>query len=108
MSDYLLTFAERFDDDAWEIEAKGWYPGATLTCSGKTYRLIFYDPFRLAQEIEDELRNGCVFFEPNLVIVPSVTRQCMQEANIVFVTSLTRSAPHSRISDPPRGWPPHQ
>jgi hypothetical protein len=40
----------------------------------------FYEPVRLAQEIEDELERGSPFFEPNLVLVPSVTRQHMETA----------------------------
>ena len=80
MTNYSLAFAKGFDDYASIIETKGWYPEARRTFSGKQYRLTFYDPFRLRQEIEAELQRGRAFFEPNLVIVPSVNRQNMEKA----------------------------
>jgi hypothetical protein len=80
VTDYSLVFPEWFDDHAWEVESKGWFGEAKLTFTGKSYRINFYDPVRLAQEIADELERGSPFFEPNLVVVPSVTRQDMETA----------------------------
>ncbi len=53
-----------FADYAWEVIAKGYYPAARMTVSGKQYRLNFYDAVRLNQEILSELEHGGVFFEP--------------------------------------------
>jgi hypothetical protein len=78
--DYSLVFPEGFDDYAWEVESKGWFGDARLAFMGRSYRMNFYEPVRLAQEIEDELKRGRPFFEPNLVVVPSVTRQHMEAA----------------------------
>jgi hypothetical protein len=80
MSEYFLELPDDFADYAWELEAKGWFPEAFLNVSGKRYRIMFYDPLRLAQEIESEHERGNVFFEQNLVIVKRVTKSSMEEA----------------------------
>ena len=51
-----------------------------MTYAGKQYRLSFYDAVRLSQDIESDFEKGAVFFEPNLVIVRSVTRVEMERA----------------------------
>jgi hypothetical protein len=77
---YSLTFPQGFDDYASEVEAKGWFAEATLSFRGRQYRLSFYDAARLRQEIESEFQRGSIFFEPNLVVLPAVTRQNMEKA----------------------------
>ena len=42
--------------------------------------MSFYDPVRLGQEIQSEVERGSIFFEPNLVVVKSVTRADMERA----------------------------
>ncbi|SEK81452.1 hypothetical protein SAMN05216359_103187 [Roseateles sp. YR242] len=80
MSSHSLTLPSDFADYEWEVAAKGWFSEALITVAEKQYRLNFYDSTRLGQEIESELENGRVFFEPNLVIVRSVTRAEMERA----------------------------
>jgi hypothetical protein len=80
MSDYSLVFPDGFEGYAWELEPKGWFNEARLEFQGRLYRLMFYDPTRLSQDIDDELQRGGVFFEPNLVVVPTVNRQNMEKA----------------------------
>ena len=80
MSEFSFVLPADFADYEWQAEAKGWFSEATLIVSGKRYRLNFYDPARLSQEIEDELERDGWFFEPNLVLVKSVTRSHMQRA----------------------------
>jgi hypothetical protein len=46
-----------------------------------------YDPVRLAQDVHGELAAGRPFAEPNLVVVPSVTREAIKGA----VQALARS-----------------
>lgn len=84
----VLNLPADFDDHAWEVEAKGWFGGAQLKAAGKTYKLNFYDPVRLAQEIEAVLATGRVFFEPNLVVVKSVTRGEMEQAAESLMSSV--------------------
>jgi hypothetical protein len=87
MAGYSLILPEDFDEYEWEIISKGWFGGARLNVSGKEYRLIFYDPVRLGQTIEDELQRGEAFFEPNLIVVRSVTRSNMEGAVELLVGS---------------------
>lgn len=80
MSKYELKFPDWYDDLAWEHESKGWLEDVVVTCNGVSYRLAFYSPTRLRQDIECELHDSIVFFEPNLVVVPDVNRQCIEAA----------------------------
>ncbi|TWB96104.1 hypothetical protein FBZ93_108146 [Bradyrhizobium macuxiense] len=80
MSDFSLELPADFADYEWEVEAKGWFSQASINASGKRYRLNIYDAARLGQEIEDELQRGGIFFEPNLVVVKSVTRANIEHA----------------------------
>jgi hypothetical protein len=87
MSSFSFDLPQDFADFEGEVEAKGWLSGALLTASGKRHCLNFYDPVRLGQEIESELDRGGVFFEPNLVIVRSVTRANMERAAALLTES---------------------
>jgi hypothetical protein len=63
-----------------EIASKGWYGGAVAELpGGKFYPLTFYDPVRLAQEVESEQKRGnpCAA-EPALVVVPQVSETAMR------------------------------
>ena len=64
------------------------FGGAVDRSREAIYRLNFYDAVRLGQEIASELENGVVFFEPNLVVVRSVTEEEMERA----VGQLVRSS----------------
>ena len=87
MTDYSLIFPAEFDDYASEVESKGWFSDVRLNFRGRRYGLTFYDPVRLGQEIEGEHQRGDVFFEPNLVVVRSVTRQNMEKAVEILIQS---------------------
>jgi len=80
MSSFSFILPSDFLDYEWEVAAKGCFSEARIIVSGKHYRLNFYDVVRLGQEIESELDNGSLFFEPNLVIVRSVTKSDMERA----------------------------
>ncbi|MEH2531400.1 hypothetical protein V1277_002221 [Bradyrhizobium sp. AZCC 1588] len=87
MSLFSFDLPVDFADYEWEVETKGWFSEARIIISGKRYRLSFYDPARLGQEIEDELQRDGAFFEPNLVIVQSVTRANMERAAVLLAQS---------------------
>jgi hypothetical protein len=92
-----LELPPNFDDYGWEVEAKGWFSEARIIASGRRYQIIFYDQARLGQEIQDELARGRAFFEPNLVVVQSVTRAHMEAA----AEELVRSGEvHSLVAEP--------
>jgi hypothetical protein len=80
ISNYSFVLPSDFLEYEWEVTAKGYFSEALLTVAEKQYRLNFYDATRIGQEISSELENGNVFFEPNLVVVRSVTRTEMEQA----------------------------
>ena len=87
MSRFSFELPADFADYEWEVEAKGWFFEARVMISGKRYRLNFYDPVRLGQHVEEELQRGGAFFEPNLVIIQSVTRANMERAAALLAQS---------------------
>lgn len=87
MSNYSFALPSDFADYEWEVTAKGCFSEARLTVAEKSYRLNFYDVVRLGQEIESEFERGGLFFEPNLVIVRSVTKAEMEGATEQLVQS---------------------
>lgn len=80
MSNVTLEFPPGFEDYDWEVEAKGWLPGVVVVMEERRYTLTVYDPARLAQDVADALKEGKAFLEPNLVVVPSVTRESIASA----------------------------
>ena len=87
MATYSLILPEDFHEYEEEVISKGWFGDARFSFSGRNYRLLFYDPARLSQTIKDELQSECAFFEPNLIIVKSVTRSAMERAMELLVQS---------------------
>jgi hypothetical protein len=83
-SDYpRLSFDCAFDDNtATDVEEKGFFDHAIVTLrDGTSYRLHFYDPARLAVDLQTDLRFGksCIA-EPGLVIVERVNIANMKAA----------------------------
>ena len=78
-ADFELRLPEDFDD-YWEVEDKGWFSGAVLVFAGKSYRLNFFDPVRLGQEVSDEIDRCESFLEDNLVVIRSLTRARIEAA----------------------------
>jgi hypothetical protein len=87
MSNIVVIPPTDFDNYEWEVKAKGFFSEAGLLVSGRRYRLNFYDPVRLSQEVESELQRGGVFFETNLVVINSVTRFDMERAAETLIRS---------------------
>jgi hypothetical protein len=77
----LVHFREVLDEYLWwEISQKGWYTGAVAELpGGKFYPLTFFDPVRLAQEMEAEVERGkpCLV-EQALVVVPKITESAIR------------------------------
>jgi hypothetical protein len=80
VTNHSLEFPEGFGECAWEVQAKGWFGEARLCFQGKRYRMNFYDPVRLGQEIDSAIQRSGLFFEPNLLVVQSLTRSNMEAA----------------------------
>lgn len=77
--DYKIDFGDEFDQHASETEAKGWFD-ARVRVDGSEITISFYDPVRLAQEVEGALDRAGLFFERNLMVIPKVNRQNMEKA----------------------------
>ncbi len=78
-----LVIEGAFDErEAAECQARGYrsHVWAELA-SGERYPLVFYDPVRLAQDLESEAESGNPFLaEPGLIVLEEVTRENMQAA----------------------------
>jgi len=77
---FKLIFPENYDEYAWEAEAKGYLTGVTVTVKELTISLLFYDPVRLAQDIEEMISLNQVFAEKNVVVVSNVNRITIETA----------------------------
>ncbi len=78
----VIIFDEDFDElRAFEMEQKGWATVHVELENGNRYRLNFYEPVRLGQELDDgiELGKPC-FVELNLIVVPRVTVETIQQS----------------------------
>lgn len=71
MKKYLTKIEKDFSDYAWEIELKGCFE-VDIQIFYKLYTFNFYDPIRLKQTIEDDLRSNQYFFYENIVVLPKV------------------------------------
>lgn len=76
-----LLLPDDFDDlDRAEVESKGWYPGASVRFAGRAVPVMFYDPIRLAQDIEADLAEDHLISFAHLIVVERLTVQNMRRA----------------------------
>ncbi len=83
MSTVTLSFTCDFDERAaYEIEKTGFFEHAIANLpGGKRVKVSFWDPGRLAQDLETELKQGHVSLgQPGLILVPRVTVENMRRA----------------------------
>ena len=83
IADYRIDYPMWYDARGeWEVESKGWLQGVVVElASGFRYPLFFYDPVRLAQDLEGvDGRPALCIAEPGLVVVPAVTRDAIERA----------------------------
>jgi len=94
----LIHFPEWYDERGeWEAEAKGWLPGVRVElANGASYPFVFYDPVRLAQDIEAE-GSDAVISELGLVVVPVITRTSIVRA----IGKLIANGYFNQIRTPP-------
>lgn len=80
---FQVVFPDWYDERGeWEAKEKGWLDGVELRLAdGKTQPLFFYDPVRLAQDLEAEARQGrpCVG-QAGMIVIPEVTREAILTA----------------------------
>lgn len=75
-----LRLPDDFDDYAWEVEAKGWFPADVAVRDGGVHQVIFYDPVRLRQDVEADLAESRPATFARLVVVERVTATAMTHA----------------------------
>jgi hypothetical protein len=78
-----LLFEQPLDDRlAFEMEQKGWCGiGIVELPSRARIRVFFYDPVRLAQDLETDLKLGrpCIA-ELGMIVIPRVTLEYMERS----------------------------
>jgi len=71
-----LVFKVPFDErTAFEIEQKGWCGIAAVEMpNGQRVDVFFYDPVRLAQDLQADIDSGktCIA-EPGMIVIPRIT-----------------------------------
>lgn len=75
-----LLLPEDFQDHGWGVEAKGWYPGASVRSGDHEVAVMFYDPTRLAQDIEADLAGDHLVSFARLIVVERLTVENMRRA----------------------------
>ena len=70
------------DATAFDIRNKGWYEQAQLQFEdGRSVSLSFWDPTRLAQELNEHFAHSHTYFaERNLIILPILTETAIRNA----------------------------
>jgi hypothetical protein len=82
-STVTLSFTYDLDDRAaYEIEKKGFFEHAIANLpEGRRVKVSFWDPGRLAQDLEMEVKQGHVSLgQPGLIVVSRVTVENMKRA----------------------------
>jgi hypothetical protein len=78
-----LSFTCELDERAeWEIEQKGYFEHAVIhLADGSAFPVSFWDPVRLSQDLETDLRLGrkCIA-EIGMIVIPQVTVKNMKAA----------------------------
>jgi len=78
-----IVYPIEWDDrDNFERPAKGWLDNVkVIKENGKEYTLSFYDPVRLSQDLEEEIKIGKAgIIEKGLLIVKEVTKENIEKA----------------------------
>jgi hypothetical protein len=80
---YQVVFPNWYDERGeWEAKEKGWLQGVEVRFTdGDVQSLFFYDPVRLAQDLESETAQGRPLLSiSGLVVIPEVTRDAILKA----------------------------
>jgi hypothetical protein len=108
---FSVIFPPWFDEiAALEHQSKGWLADVEVRLEdGTRYRLHFYDPVRLAQDLEAYTKLGKPYLaEPNMVVVPevcppainaAVAGLCADGVFAHFQPFLSSSGNHSSVED---------
>lgn len=75
-----LLLPPDFDDYGWEVESKGVFFAAEVEFEDGAFGVTFYDPTRLAQDLEAELGSDAQVSFARVVVVERVTVENMERA----------------------------
>jgi len=77
--DYPIEWNDR---DQFERPRKGWLEGVVVTTEdGVRHELAFWDPVRLQQDLNEEVRQGKAgVIEKGLIVIPEVTKENIERA----------------------------
>jgi hypothetical protein len=87
---YRVVFPNWYDERGeWEAKEKGWLRGVEVRfAAGNVQSLFFYDPVRLAQDLEAETKQGKPFIAvPGLIVIPEITREAIVDVVAKLVDS---------------------
>lgn len=76
----ILRLPDDFEDYAWEVEAKGVFWDAWIALGGLELPVTFYDPVRLAQDVEEDVKSQRSFAVRHLIVVGRLTIEEMTTA----------------------------
>jgi hypothetical protein len=73
-----VVYPGAMDEHDWVVrEAKGWIE-VTVRWTGGEKPITFYDPTRLAQEVQSALEQSGYFAERALVVVPTLSKEAIE------------------------------
>ena len=77
---YTVVFPEDYDAQSeFETPSRGYLSGVVVqTTNGLRYRVFFYDPVRMQQDLEAEGKGYLA--EPNLILLSDVTTENIKRA----------------------------
>jgi hypothetical protein len=79
---FKIAFPDWYDERGeWETNEKGWLQGVEVRfANGDVHPLFFYDPVRLAQDLETDVKHGRPFVaHPSMIVIPEITREAILE-----------------------------
>jgi len=76
---FVGAFSER---EAVEAQDRGYLSHVLAEIDGvRLYPVVFYDPVRLQQDLEESARHGRAFVaDPGLIVLPDITLEAMRAA----------------------------
>ena len=78
----IISFPEGFEERLeLEMTARGYLSSVVVQLGEEQYRLFFYDPVRMQQDLEEEIKLGRSYLaEPNVVLLPEITTENIKKA----------------------------
>lgn len=111
----LLFVGEFTDLDAYNAQARGYLSHVLVQVGGgRLYPVVFYDPVRLGQDLEELAARGRPFLaEPGMIVVHEVTPEAMRTAAQGlaaegFFDRMTPVTPDELATSDPHAWPPRR